>query len=172
MEQDNPLQSFSFETKPHIMVIEARFYEDVADLLLAGAKAQLDKVGATYEVYTVPGALEIPVAIMYAVKSLDFDAVRRRYDGYVTLGAVIKGDTRHDEIVGDVSVQGLQTIALQHTLAIGCGILTVENKEQAIERADPAQQNKGGGAVVACLRLIEMKNKFKLSPKRRWVGRQ
>lgn len=163
--------TFSFETKPHIMVIEARFYDNVADLLLAGTKAVLERVEATYEVYTVPGALEIPAAIAYAVKSLDFDAVRRRFDGYIALGTVIKGGTRHDEIVGDLSAKGLQDLALQHTLATGNGILTVNSLEQAIERADPAQMDKGGGAAEACLRMIELKQHFRLSPKRRWVGR-
>lgn len=171
MEQKRAPATFSFETKPHIMVVEARFYENVSDLLLTGAKAVLDRAGAEYEVFTVPGALEIPAAIAFAVKSLNFDALRRRFDGYVALGAVIKGGTRHDEIVGDLSARGLQELALQHTLAIGNGILTVNSLEQAIERADPARMDKGGGATEACLRMVELKQRFRLSPKRRWVAR-
>ncbi len=171
MEQKKEPAVFTFEDKPHVMVIEARFYDDVADQLLAGAKAVLDRAGATYEVFTVPGSLEIPAAILYAVKSLDFDAVRRRFDGYVALGAVIKGTTRHDQVVGDVSTQGLQTLALQNTLAVGNGILTVETLEQAQERADPARLNRGGAAAEACLKMIELKHHFRLMPKRRWVGR-
>ncbi|HAX91185.1 MAG TPA: 6,7-dimethyl-8-ribityllumazine synthase [Rhodospirillaceae bacterium] len=171
MEQKKQPAEFKFDDKPHVMVVEARYYDDVADHLLTGAKAVLDRAGVSYEVYTVPGALEIPVAILYAVKSLDFDAVRRRFDGYVALGAVIKGATRHDQVVGDVSTQGLQTLALQNTLAIGDGILTVDTMEQALERADPARLDRGGAAAEACLKMVTMKQHFRLIPKRRWVGR-
>jgi len=171
MEKKREPATFAFEEKPHIMVIEARFYDDVADFLLTGARAVLDRAGASYEVFTVPGSLEIPAAILYAVKALDFDAVRRRFDGYVALGAVIKGGTRHDQIVGDVSARGLQDVALRHALAVGNGILTVENKEQATERADPQGLDRGGAAAEACLKMIELKHHFRLVPKRRWVGR-
>ncbi|HBM90490.1 MAG TPA: 6,7-dimethyl-8-ribityllumazine synthase [Rhodospirillaceae bacterium] len=171
MEQNRSPKEFEFESPPHIMIVEARFYEDVTDHLLTGAKEVLDRIGASYDVYAVPGALEIPTAILYAVKGLDFDPARRRYDGYIALGAVIKGETRHDQIVGDISARGLQNLALQHTLAVGNGILTVESKEQAMERADPARMNKGGGAAEACLCMLELKNQFRLSSKRRWVAR-
>ncbi len=162
---------FQFSDKPHVMIVEARYYDDVADLLLKGAKDVLDKAGVSYEIFTVPGSLEIPACILYAVKSLDFDAVRRRFDGYVALGTVIKGETRHDEIVGNTSAQGLQDLALTHTLAVGNGILTVNTKDQAIVRADPAQQDRGGAAARACLRMLEIKHQFRLNPKRRWVGK-
>jgi 6,7-dimethyl-8-ribityllumazine synthase len=153
------------------MVVEARFYDDLADKLLAGAKAVLERGGVSYEVFTVPGSLEIPAAILYAVKSLDFDAVRRRYDGYVALGTVIKGATRHHEVVGDVSANGLQELSLRHTLAIGNGILTCDTREQAMDRADLAKEDRGGAAAEACLKMIELKHHFRLMPKRRWVGR-
>ncbi len=172
MEQARKLQTtFKFEEKPHIMIIEARFYDDVSDLLLKGAKDVIEKAGATCDVHTVPGALEIPAAILYAVKSLNFDAIRRRYDGYVALGCILQGQTRHDEIVGNESAHGLQQLALEHTLAVGNAILTCETKQQAIERADPERQNRGGAAAAACLRMIELKHHFRLSPKRRWVAR-
>lgn len=171
MEQKRAASTFAFEEKPHVMVVEARFYNEINDLLLAGAKAVLDRVGASYEVITVPGALEIPAAIGYAVKSMNFDATRRRFEGYVALGAVIKGGTRHDEIVGDLSAKGLQELALRHTLAIGNGIITCNDMPQALERADPTRMDKGGGATEACLRMIELKHQFRLSPKRRWVAR-
>ncbi len=171
MEQKRAPATFSFESLPHIMVVEARFYTEINDLLLAGAKAVLERAGATYDVITVPGALEIPAAIAYAVKSMDFDPTRRRYDGYVALGAVVKGGTRHDEIVGDLSAKGLQDLALQHTLAVGNGVITCNSMEQAIERADPAKMDKGGGAAEAALRMVELKQQFRLSPKRRWVAR-
>jgi len=163
--------SFKFAERPHVMIVESRFYEDIADMLLQGAKEILEKADVTYHVYTVPGSLEIPAAILYAVKSLNFDAVRRRYDGYVALGCVLKGGTMHDEIVGTQSAYGLQELSLRHTLAIGNGILTCKTREQAVERADPAQQNRGGSAAQACLRMIELKHHFRLSPKRRWVAR-
>ena len=171
MEHHSQRATFSFADKPHIMIIEARFYEDYADMLLGGAKAVLERAGCSYDVITVPGALEVPAAIAFAIKALSFDEMRRRYDGYVALGTVIKGGTRHDKIVGDISAQGLQQLASQHTLAIGNGILTVESKEQAMERADPARMDKGGGAAEACLRMIELKNSFRLSTKRRWVAK-
>jgi len=153
------------------MIVEARFNATISDLLLAGAKTVLERVGATYEVVTVPGALEIPAAILYAMRSLEFDAVRRRFDGYTALGCVIKGDTRHHEIVGDISAQGLQSLALEHTLAIGNGILTCDTLEQARERADLSRFDRGGAAAEACLRMVELKHAFRLVPKRRWVGR-
>lgn len=171
MDQKKEPATFKFDEKPHIMVVEARFYDDVSDHLLAGAKAVLDRAGVSYEVFTVPGSLEIPAAILYALKSLDFDAVRRRFDGYVALGAVIKGATRHDQVVGDVSARSLQKLVMQHTLAIGNGILTCETKDQALERANPALKDRGGAAAEACLKMIELKHRFRLMPKRRWVGR-
>jgi 6,7-dimethyl-8-ribityllumazine synthase len=171
MEQGRKPAVFSFEEKPHVMIVEARFYEAIAGKLLAGARAVLDRAGASYEVVTVPGALEIPAAVLFAVKALNFDPTRRRFEGYVALGCVIKGGTNHDEIVGRESAQGLQKLALDHTLAIGNGILTCNTPEQAAERADPARMDKGGGAAEACLRMIELKRSFHLSSKRRWVAR-
>ena len=170
MEQKRPAPTYHFDPKPHVLIVEARFYDDIADLLLKGAKAELDRVGATHEVLTVPGALEIPAAIVFAIKSLDFDAGRRRYDGYVALGCVIEGGTRHDDIVGFESARGLQDMILRYALAAGNGILTCNTREQALERADPARMNRGGAAAAACLRMIEIKQHFRLSPKRRWVA--
>jgi 6,7-dimethyl-8-ribityllumazine synthase len=171
MQHNKPPRTFSFNEPPHVMIVEARFYDDLADMLLAGAKAVLDRVGVTYEVATVPGALEIPAAITFALRALNYDPLRRRFDGYVALGTVIKGDTRHDEIVGDVSANSLYHLVTAHALALGNGILTVNERAQAVERADPAQMDKGGGAAEACLRMIELKQHFRLSSKRRWVAR-
>ncbi len=134
---------------PHVMIVEARFYNDIADMLLDGAKAALEKAGATYEVFTVPGALEIPAAIkMGAAKG---------FDAYVALGAVIRGETYHFEIVSNESARGLVDLSIQDDLAIGNCILTCETVEQAISRADPAQKNKGGEAVQAALALLQIK---------------
>jgi len=171
MEQKRPDPTYSFEQKPHMLIVEARFYDDINDMLLSGAKAALDRAEATYEVITVPGSLEIPAAIVYAIKSLDYDAARRRYDGYVALGCVLKGDTPHDEIVGHESARGLQEVILRYALAAGNGILTCNTREQALERADPTRKNRGGAAANAALRMLEIKHRFRLSPKRRWVAR-
>ena len=171
MKQQRPPITFNFETKPHILIVEGRYYDDIADLQLQGAKAVLERAQATIEVVTVAGAFDIPAAIAYAVKGLDFDAVRRRYDGYVALGCILKGATNHHEIIGYETARALQELALRYTLAIGNGILTCDTHEQALERADPARQNRSGEATEACLRMIQLKHQFHLSPKRRWVAR-
>jgi 6,7-dimethyl-8-ribityllumazine synthase len=171
MEHTRAPASFHFDNPPHLIIIEARFYTDIADLQLAGVKAVLNRVNATYEAISVPGALEIPAALSIAIKALDFDPVRRRADGYIALGCVIKGGTMHDEIVAHESARGLQDLAMRHVLAVGNGILTVNNLEQAQERADPARLNRGGEAAEAALRMIELKQHFRLTPKRRWVAK-
>lgn len=171
MHTKRPPATFNFEEKPHILVVEARYYDNVADMLLQGAKAVLERAGASYNVVTVPGAMEIPAAITYAVRSLNFDAVRRRYEGYVALGCVLHGETMHDKIVGEQCATGLQQVALQHTLAVGNGVLTVNTMDQAVERADPQKLDRGGFAAETCLHMIELKHQFHLSSKRRWVAR-
>ncbi|MFM2044295.1 MAG: 6,7-dimethyl-8-ribityllumazine synthase [Pseudomonadota bacterium] len=148
--------------RSHIMIVEARFYQDIADELAKGAIAELEAAGATYERFAVPGAYEIPAAIQFAVKSLDFFSGRRRFDGYVALGCVIRGETTHYDYVCSESARGLQDLALRHTLAIGNGIITVENDEQAWARAYVHRKNKGGGAARACLDMIELKRQFRL----------
>lgn len=150
---------------PHILVVEARFYEDIADELAMGALAELTRADATHERIAVPGALEIPAAIGFAVRSMDFYSGRRRFDGYVALGCVIRGETSHYDIVCNESARGLQTLALEHTLAIGNGILTVENREQAWARASLKHKNKGAVAARACLEMVEMKRHFRLFPR-------
>lgn len=164
-------KQFAFEAKPHLLVVEARYYEDVSDHLFAGTQKVLDLNGATYERLVVPGAFEIPAAIAFAVKALDYDPVRRRFDGYIALGCVVRGETRHDEIVGAESARGLQELALRYILAVGNGILTVNNYEQALARARVDGQNRGGHAAEACLRMIEIKQHFRLTAKRRWVAK-
>ncbi|MDD3028680.1 MAG: 6,7-dimethyl-8-ribityllumazine synthase [Alphaproteobacteria bacterium] len=163
--------TFHFDTPPHVLIVEGRFYTDLADLLLTGATDALKRVGATYDVITVPGALEIPAVISFAIKSLDFDPARRRNEGYIALGCVLKGGTDHDKIVAFESARALQDLAVTRALAIGNGILTCPTKESACERADPARLNRGGAAAEACLRMIEIKRMFRLSPKRRWTAK-
>jgi 6,7-dimethyl-8-ribityllumazine synthase len=119
--------------KAHLLIIEARFYDDLADALLDGAKAALDDAGATYDVVTVPGALEIPAVISFALDGADDSGAD--YDGFVALGTIIRGDTYHFDIVANESSRGLMDLAIEEALAIGNGILTTENEEQAWTRA-------------------------------------
>jgi 6,7-dimethyl-8-ribityllumazine synthase len=132
-----------------VLIVEARYYDHLADMLLAGARAALEQAGAEIEVVTVPGALEVPPAIAIAAAS-------GRYDAFVALGAVIRGETTHYDLVSGESCRGIMDLGIWDKLAIGNGILTVENEAQAIVRADPAQQDKGGGAAVAALSLLAL----------------
>lgn len=157
--------------KPHVMIVEARFYGDIADELAKGATAELDQAGATYQRFEVPGAFEIPAAIRYAVRAQDFgkapaaEGDRRRFDGYIALGCVIRGETSHYDYVCGESARGLQQLALDYTLAIGYGILTVENADQAWARAKVDQKNKGKDAAEACLAMIALKQQLNLFPR-------
>ena len=135
-----------------ILIVEARFYAHLNDLLLAGARAALDAAGHAHDTITVPGALELPAAIALAAES-------GAYDGFVALGVVIRGETWHFEIVAGESARALMALTLDG-LAIGNGILTVENEAQAIVRADPAQSDKGGDAARAALALLDLKQRF------------
>ena len=153
------------EVKPHILIVEARFYEDIAEELVKGAVAVLTAAGVTYDRLAVPGAFEIPAAIRMAIRAMHFHPHRRRYDGYVALGCVIRGETTHYDYVCQESARGLQNLALEFTLAIGYGILTVENEAQAWERVRVDRKNKGGTAARACLAMIEAKRNFGLFPR-------
>ena len=134
------------------LIVEARFYDHLNDMLVAGAKAALKAAGHQADVVTVPGALEIPGAIGLADQS-------DLYDGYVAIGVVIRGETYHFEIVAGESARGIMALTMDG-VAIGNGILTVENEEQAIVRADPAQKDKGGEAAKAALALLALKDRF------------
>lgn len=149
---------------PHIMIVEARFYEDIADELVRGAVAELDKAGATWERFAVPGAFEIPATIKYAIRSRDFYAARRRFDGYIALGCVIRGETSHYDLVCNECARGLQTLSIEYTLALGFGVLTCENREQARTRASISGGNKGAMAARSCLAMLELKRDFRLYP--------
>lgn len=137
---------------PHLLIVEARFYDDFADELLKGAGEALKAAGATYDVVTVPGALEIPGAIALAVET-------GRYDGYVALGTVIRGETYHFEVVSNESARGIMALTLDG-LAIGNGILTCENDDQAWVRARVSEKNKGGDAANAALAMMALRDKF------------
>ena len=143
-----------------ILVVEARYYDDIADMLLRGAKRVLKDAGVTFDVVTVPGALEIPPAIMIALHGAM--AREEPYDGVVALGCVIRGETSHYDIVAGESARGLMDLAVRHGALIGNGILTTENGQQARVRADPdGGKDKGGGAARAALALLELKRCFR-----------
>jgi 6,7-dimethyl-8-ribityllumazine synthase len=143
---------------PSVLIVEARFYPHIADALLEGAKHELEKKKVPFEVIAVPGALEIPTAIALASRS-----TAKFYDGYVALGCVIRGETFHFEIVAMESARGLAELGVKNGLAIGNGILTVENEAQALKRAAPNDGDKGGDAARACLALIEVRARLKQS---------
>jgi 6,7-dimethyl-8-ribityllumazine synthase len=142
-----------------ILLVEARYYDDIADLLLAGAMKELQGAGAAVEQISVPGALEIPIAIALA---LDAAAKKRRpYDGVVALGCVIRGDTIHFEIVSNESARGLMDLAITRNVPIGNGILTVNTEAQAFARARIEEQDKGGDAARAALALVRLKRRLR-----------
>lgn len=145
-------------SKPHLLIVEARFYDDMADALLEGAKFALDEAGATYDVITVPGALEIPAAIAMALDGGDNEGTE--YDGFVALGMVIRGETYHFDIVSNRSSRALMDLAVSESLAIGNGILTVENDDQAWARVRRSDKDKGGFAARAALTMIELKKNW------------
>ena len=141
---------------PHrILIVEARFYEEIADELARGAIAALDSAGATHDRISVPGAFEIPAAIGMAARSPEGG-----YDGYVALGCVIRGETSHYDYVCGESARGLQDLAVRDGLAIGYGILTCETDEQAWERAKTDRKNKGADAAEACLAMVALGRRF------------
>ncbi len=135
-----------------ILIVEARFYAHLNDLLLAGARAAIEKAGHAHETITVPGALEIPAAVAFASENGGFDA-------FVALGVVIRGETWHFEIVAGESARAIMALTLDG-VAVGNGILTVENEAQALVRADPDKSDKGGEAAKAALALLALKQRF------------
>ena len=142
-----------------ILIVEARFYDDLADALLEGATQALSAYGAEYDVVTVPGALEIPGAIAFAEESSHRPA-GRHYDGYVALGCVIRGETYHFEIVSNESARGIMDLTIGKKLCLGNGVLTTEDDEQAWARARISEGDKGGGAARAALTMIELKHQL------------
>ena len=136
----------------HLLIAEARFYAHLNDMLLAGARAAIEAAGHTHETLTVPGALELPGTLAIASEN-------DRFDAFVALGVVIRGETYHFEIVAGESARGLLALTLDG-LAVGNGVLTVENEAQALVRADPAQADKGGDAAKAALALHDLRHHF------------
>ncbi|MDF0542711.1 6,7-dimethyl-8-ribityllumazine synthase [Sphingobium sp. H39-3-25] len=134
------------------LIVEARFYDHLNDLLIEGASAVLDDAGHKYDVITVPGALEIPGAIALAAES-------GRYDGFVAIGVVIRGETYHFEVVSNESARGLMALSMDG-IAIGNGILTVENEAQALTRARMTEKDKGGEAAKAAIAMLDIRQRF------------
>lgn len=151
-EQHYVLDLPRFEAPVKLLIVVAPYYKDIADNLVAGARAVAAQAGASVDLVEVPGALEIPTAIGMAGRMAD-------YDGFVALGCVIRGETTHYDTVCNDSSRGLTLLGLQG-LCIGNGILTVENRPQAEVRAEPAGQNKGGGAAAAALHLVALSRKW------------
>lgn len=139
--------------QPTILIVTSPYYKEITDVMEAGARAVLSKAGYAAQTITVPGAFEIPAAIAFAHTS-------RRFEGYVALGCVIRGETSHYDYVCGESARGLQDLALREHLAIGYGILTVENMEQAAVRAERTQGDKGGEAAKACLTMMAIKQLY------------
>jgi 6,7-dimethyl-8-ribityllumazine synthase len=140
-----------------ILIVAARYYADVVDALIVGASRAVADAGAESEVIEIPGAFEAPAAIAIASQS-------GLYDGYIALGCVIRGETSHYDYVCGESARGLMDLSIQDGLAIGYGILTVENEAQAIARADPAKRDKGGEAARACLAMLALRRRFEDDP--------
>ena len=138
----------------HFLIVEARFYEDIADAQAYGAIRALEAAGATYERVSVPGALEVPAAVAFAHSG------ERHFDGYVALGCVIRGETTHYETVCNESARALMNLSIADNLAIGNGILTVENEDQAWARADHRRKDKGGGAAEAAMAMAGLRAGF------------
>ncbi|MDP6473710.1 MAG: 6,7-dimethyl-8-ribityllumazine synthase [Alphaproteobacteria bacterium] len=141
----------------HILIAQARFYEDIADELLKGARAALEAAGASHETVAVPGAYELPAALRMAMGS-------GRFDGYVALGCVIRGETSHYDYVCGESARGLMDLCTRHGIALGYGILTTENREQAWARASRADKDKGAVAARACLEMLALRRAFNDAP--------
>ncbi|ESY76303.1 6,7-dimethyl-8-ribityllumazine synthase [Mesorhizobium sp. LNHC221B00] len=146
------------KAKAHLLIIEARFHDGLADALLDGATNALDEAGATYDVVTVPGSLEIPAVITFALDGAAEGGTN--YDGFVALGTVVRGDTYHFDIVANESSRALMDLSVQDSVCIGNGILTTENDAQAWTRAQRSEGDKGGFAARAALTMIALKEKL------------
>ncbi len=149
--------------KPCVLIVEARFYDDIADEMARGAVAVLDRAGIVHERMAVPGVFEVPAAIRFAIRAMETHSATTDYAGFIALGAVIRGETDHYDHICREASRALMDIAVEQSVALGFGILTCEDQEQAMERADVAQGNKGGSAALACLRMMDIKKELRLA---------
>jgi 6,7-dimethyl-8-ribityllumazine synthase len=145
------------------LIIEARFYDHIADGLLAGARAVLDEAETTYEVLTVPGIFELPATLQMVQTAAEQGNASAHYDGFITLGCAIRGESDHYHHVGTECMRGITDLAMAYDLALGNGVLTVHDEAQALHRSDPERKNLGGQAARACLRMIAVKRELGLA---------
>ena len=149
--------------KLRVLIVEARFYSDLADEMAKGAIAALDKAGILHDRVAVPGTFEVPAAIRFALRAMETHSATSNYSGFIALGTVIRGETDHyDHICREVS-RALMDIAVKQSVALGFGILTCETKEQAEARADISRRDKGADAAQACLRMMDQKKELRLA---------
>lgn len=146
------------DKSPHLLIVEARFYEAISDSLREGAIAALEREGASYDVVSVPGVLEIPAAVAMALDAMEEGGTQ--YDGFVALGCVIRGETTHYDIVSHESARALMDLSVSEAIAIGNGILTVEDEAQAWVRAKKSEKDKGGEAALAALSVISLSKRL------------
>lgn len=147
---------------PKILLIEARFYEDIADQLVAGAGAVLDDAGIPFDRLPVPGVFEVPAALRFAIRSMEIGSDSARYAGFVALGCVIRGETDHYDHICREASRALMELSTTFSIALGFGILTCETRDQALVRASVTGRNKGADAARACLRMMDIKKSFRL----------
>ena len=149
--------------KPCVLIVEARFYGEIADDMVEGATAVLDQAGVGHERMTVPGVFEVPAAVRFAIRAMETHSAKRNYAGFIALGAVIRGETDHYDHICRESSRALMDISIHQSVALGFGILTCENMEQAETRAGVTRGNKGADAAEACLRMMELKKELRLA---------
>ena len=150
---------------PHIMIVESPYYEEINNNMVESVLIELNAVGATYERFEVPGSFELPGAIRFAIESEKTVSSRKKFDGYIALGCVIRGETSHYDYVCGESARGLNNLVLEYAIALGYGVLTTENREQALARSRRDQHDRGGAAARACIAMIEMKRELSLDPR-------
>ena len=146
-----------------VLIVAARFYEDIAEQMVKGAAAVLDEAGVSFDQLAVPGVFEVPAAIRFAVRSIEVHSATSNYAGFIALGTVIRGETDHYEHISREASRALMDMAVQQTVALGFGILTCDTREQALARAATDQGNKGADAARACLRMMEVKKDLRLA---------
>ena len=142
---------------PHLLLVEARFYDDISDALFEGARLALDSANATYDRMIVPGALEIPYAIRMAAEASDEGSIQKPYDGYVALGCVIRGETSHYDHVCDEAAAGINRVQLDTGVPCAFGVITCETMEQALARADGSKRDQGRNAAIAAMKMAALK---------------
>jgi len=150
---------------PHIMVVEAQTHPEIAESLAERAIAEIAAAECTHERFAVPGLLEVPAAIRFAVRSLDFFATRRRFDGYVALGCLIAPEPPSGPLVLDKALDGLRELILGHTLAVGSGLFAADSADEARRAVRAQGADIGGRAATACLDMVDLKSQFRLFPR-------